>query len=108
MISLNGVGETVNQSYGLKRNVRPFYVNQSMSLVKGLEFLRGTKQPSRYSKIYLVCLQLSEDKQRASGRLSCSPAGSVHCAVSGDFCDSSSITSNHGDDSQNSLATITT
>ena len=75
---------------------------------EGLEFLRGMEQPSRYSKIYLVCLQLSEGKQRASGRLTCSPTGSVHCTVGKDFCDSSSITSNHGDDSQNSLARITT
>ena len=75
---------------------------------EGLEFLRGTEQPSRYYEIYLVCLQLSEGKQRAFGHLSCSPAGSVHCTVGGDFCDSSSITSNHDDDSQNSLATITT
>ena len=53
--------------------------------VEGLEFLRGTEQTSRYSKIYLVSLQLSEGKLSASWCLSSSPAGSVHCTVGGDF-----------------------
>ena len=33
VISLNVIGQSINQSYMLKRNVRPFYVNQRMSLV---------------------------------------------------------------------------
>ena len=73
---------------------------------EGLEFLRGTEQPSRYSKIYLVWLQLSEGKQSASWHLSSSPTSSVHCKAGWDFFYSSSITSNHGDDSQNSLEMI--
>ena len=32
-IPLNVIGQTINQSYILKRNVQPFYVNQHMSLV---------------------------------------------------------------------------
>ena len=52
---------------------------------EGLEFLRGMEQPSRYSKIYLVWLQLSEGKQSASWRLSSSPASSVHCPAGGDL-----------------------
>ena len=73
---------------------------------EGLEFLGGTEQPSTYSKICLVWLQLSQGTQSDSWRLSSSPARIVHCAAGEDFFDSSSITSNHGDDSQNSLATI--
>ena len=55
--SLNVVGQSINQSYVLNGNVQPFYVNQCMSLRggaggeypsgEGLEFLRGTEQPSR-------------------------------------------------------------
>ena len=33
LISLNAVGQSINQLYVLKENVRPFYVNQRMSLV---------------------------------------------------------------------------
>ena len=33
LISLNVVGQSINQSYLLKGNVRQFYVNQRMSLV---------------------------------------------------------------------------
>ena len=76
---------------------------------EGLEFLRGAEQPSRYSKIYSVSLQLSEGEYSASGRLSYSPAGSQTPLHSWRrLRDSGSITNNHGDDSQNSLATITT
>ena len=50
-----------------------------------LKFLRGTEQPSRYSKMYLVWLQLSEGEYSTSGRLSSSLAGSVHCMAGGDF-----------------------
>ena len=52
---------------------------------KELEFLRGTEQPSWYSKNITVWLQLSEGKQSASWCLSSSPVGSVHCMVGGDF-----------------------
>ena len=33
VMSLNVIGQHINQSYMLKRNVQPFYVNQRMSLV---------------------------------------------------------------------------
>ena len=52
---------------------------------EGLEFLSGMEQPSRYAKIYLVWLQLSEDKQSASWRLSSCHASSVHCTAGRDL-----------------------
>ena len=51
VISLNVIGQNVNQWYMLKMNVRPIYVNQEYASGEGLEFLRGTEQPSRCSKI---------------------------------------------------------
>ena len=60
-----------------------------------LEFLRTTEQPTWFSKIQLISLQLSEGEYTTS----CSSAGSLHCTVGRDFCHSSSITNNHSDDS---------
>ena len=52
---------------------------------EGLEFFRGTEQPSRYSKTITVWIQLSEGKQSASWCLSSSPTSSVHCTSGRDF-----------------------
>ena len=89
LISLNVVGQCISQLYVLKKYstilCKSTLVIGEYPSGEGLEFLRGTEQPSRYSKIYLVWLQLSEGKQSASWRLSSSPASSVRCMAGGDF-----------------------
>ena len=54
LISLNVVGQSINQSYVLKGNVRPFYVNQHMSLVN---ILRGGARISQRCRATLKVLQ---------------------------------------------------
>ena len=58
LISLNVVGQSINQSYVLKGNVRPFYVNQRMSLVnihqgRGKNFSEVRNNPQGTPKFIL-------------------------------------------------------
>ena len=112
VISLNVIGQSINQLYMLKRNVRPFYIDHACHWWISLR--GGARIFQRYGTTLKVLQNLFSLTTAIGGwtehLLASVLQSRQQCPLYGQqrLCDSSSITSNHGDYSQNSLATITT